>query len=303
MVGSVDRIERDIAGLEEAIAALAQEFQVQYKAYLTSLGQAVRQQLIWASYHLCTQGYPEAFLELSFSQRQQLQQALQRVGQAAQGQLLDQLRPPEEFFEEEDEPESALQAAIAPTFPEEDGCNSGDEPAAAIEPADASSPDAITDDAITNPPPEVPVTPDLLIDWQEDLEDAITDQLALISRDANVILQRFGILPRHLPESVLEAAAKVEMGTEMRSSSPNLLNLLVETESDDEQSAMVSQVMALYLRLGEIEFAEPTLLSLRQRLRGLVGRLQGLARDYQAKCHERAIAQAQHAWRASWYES
>lgn len=294
MVGSVDRIERDIAGLEEAIAALAQEFQVQYKAYLTSLGQAVRQQLILASYHLCTQGYPEAFLELSFSQRQQLQQALQRVGQSAQGRLLEQLQPPE-AFEEEDEPDSTPEEAIAPSAQED--CCPEDEHALVPQTSQAPSSDAPAD------PDEDILTPELLIDWQEDLEDAITDQLALLSRDANVILQRFGILPRHLPEPVLEAAAKVEMGTEMRSSSPNLLNLLVETESDDEQSAMVSQVMALYLRLGEIEFAEPTLLSLRQRLRDLVNRLQRLARDYQAKCHERAIAQAQHAWRASWYES
>ncbi len=294
MVGSVDRIERDIAGLEEAIAALAQEFQVQYKAYLTSLGQAVRQQLILASYHLCTQGYPEAFLELSFSQRQQLQQALQRVGQSAQGRLLEQLQPPE-AFEEEDEPDSAPEEAIAPSAQED--CRPEDEHALA--PQMLQTPPSST----AADPEEDILTPELLIDWQEDLEDAITDQLALVSRDANVILQRFGILPRHLPESVLEAAAKVEMGTETRSGSPNLLNLLVETESDDEQSAMVSQVMALYLRLGEIEFAEPTLLSLRQRLRDLVNRLQRLARDYQAKCHERAIAQAQHAWRASWYES
>lgn len=301
MVGSVDRIERDIAGLEEAIAALADEFQVQYKDYLTTLGQAVRQQLILASYYLCTQGYPEAFLELSFSQRQQLQQALQRVGQAIQGQLLEQLQPPE-AFEYEDEQDTALEEAIARAV--QDGRLQDDDgtlEALAIasqerQPSQASPPDSAD---LENEP----LTPERLIDWQEDLEDAITEQLALASRDANVILQRFGILPQHLPESVLEAAAKVEMATEARPSSPNLLNLLVETESDDEQSAMLSQVMALYLRLSEIEFAEPTLLSLRQRLRGLVNRLQALAREYQAKCHERAIAQAQHAWRASWYES
>lgn len=75
MAGSINRVDQDIAALEEAIAKIAQEFHHAYEVYLVALGQGVRQQLILASYHLCTQIYPQVFLELSVSQRQKLQQA------------------------------------------------------------------------------------------------------------------------------------------------------------------------------------------------------------------------------------
>ncbi len=87
-MATVEQIERDIAALEAAVKVIAAELLSIYKSYLTTLGQAVRQQLILASYHLCTQGYPEPFLRLSFSARQQLQQAIRKLGQNA---MLDHL--------------------------------------------------------------------------------------------------------------------------------------------------------------------------------------------------------------------
>lgn len=83
MARAVEQIEQDIAALEEVVSAIAVELRSAYASYLKALGQAMRQQLILASYHLCTQGYPKAFLGLSFSQRQQLQQAIRKLGQQA----------------------------------------------------------------------------------------------------------------------------------------------------------------------------------------------------------------------------
>jgi len=74
MIGSVERIAQEIATLDQATADLAEALHGTYASYLNRLGQAVRQQLILACYHVCTQGYPESFLQLAFSQRQQLQQ-------------------------------------------------------------------------------------------------------------------------------------------------------------------------------------------------------------------------------------
>ncbi|MDP5338264.1 MAG: hypothetical protein NWQ28_06775, partial [Nodularia sp. (in: cyanobacteria)] len=76
MARAIELIERDIAALQEAIRAIAAELHNAYASYLTTLGQAVRKQLILASYHLCTQGYPENFLKLSLNQRQKLQQGI-----------------------------------------------------------------------------------------------------------------------------------------------------------------------------------------------------------------------------------
>ncbi len=81
MARAIEQIEREIAGLEKAISAIAVELQSAYAKYLTTLGQAVRKQLILASYYLCTQGYPENFLSFSLNQRQQLQHAIRKLGQ------------------------------------------------------------------------------------------------------------------------------------------------------------------------------------------------------------------------------
>lgn len=61
MVGAIERIAQEIAALDKATSAIADELYGGYSTYLTVLGQAVRQQLILASYHVCTQGYPESF--------------------------------------------------------------------------------------------------------------------------------------------------------------------------------------------------------------------------------------------------
>ena len=91
MARAIERIEQDIAALEDAIALLKEEFYKAYSHYLTLLGQAVRRQLILASYQVCTQGYPEAFLSLSFNQREKLQQSIQQLGKKIQEQLLSYL--------------------------------------------------------------------------------------------------------------------------------------------------------------------------------------------------------------------
>ena len=94
MVGAVERIAQEIAALDERTGAIADEFYSAYATYLTVLGQAVRQQLILASYHVCTQGYPEAFLQLTYSQRQQLQQRLRTLAQHVQEEIVAQLHKP-----------------------------------------------------------------------------------------------------------------------------------------------------------------------------------------------------------------
>ncbi|MBD3561999.1 hypothetical protein H6S82_24585, partial [Planktothrix sp. FACHB-1355] len=88
MARAIEKIEQDIAALEEATSAIAQDFYNTYERYLKGLGQAMRQQLILATYHLCTQAYPQAFLSLSFSQRQQLQKAIRKLAENAKQQLL-----------------------------------------------------------------------------------------------------------------------------------------------------------------------------------------------------------------------
>ena len=254
MAGALERIEREITALEEAIAQLATELHSAYSSYLTALGQAVRQQVILATYQVCTQGYPESFLKLSFAQRQQLQKALRRVAGQAQEQLGSHL-------------------------------------------------EISTSDTLSQVPSLQLRKPEELTQWQENIEEAIAQTLQALSRNSNRLLQQAEILPHQLPEAVLEVAAKAEVSGDSVAGPPNLLNLVIETQNSEEsESATVTHIVALHLRLSEIEFGDPTLLAGRKQIRNLLSRFSALRREYQKKQRERTIAEAESAWRTSWFE-
>lgn len=274
MAGSINRIEQDIATLEEAIARIAQEFNQGYKEYLTALGQAVRQQLVLASYHLCTQAYPEAFLELSVSERQKLQQGLRNLAKQAQKILL-----------ELPEKSSVLERSVIKSNQEEqEEEQEKEESSAEVSPGER-------------------LTPERLLNWQETIEKGIVLIFKNLSKDANLLLQRSGILSKKVPEAVLEAASIAEASAEAMAGPPNLLHIMIETEDDeDDQTAMVTKLTALHLRLGEIEFADAAVMSRRHQLRNLAGQLSSIRREYQKKLREKAVIEAESAWRSSWYE-
>ncbi|MEB3211378.1 MAG: hypothetical protein VKL39_08480, partial [Leptolyngbyaceae bacterium] len=89
MTRAVTHIEQDIEDLEQEVVAIAQELQETYGEYLEVLSEAVKQQVVLTTYHLCTQGYPQRFLKLSLSQRQKLQQNLQSLAKHVYHDLLN----------------------------------------------------------------------------------------------------------------------------------------------------------------------------------------------------------------------
>jgi hypothetical protein len=289
MVGAIERIAQEIAALDKATSAIAEELYSAYSIYLTILGQAVRQQLVLASYHVCTQGYPAAFLHLSYSQRQQLQQQLRHLAQQVQAEILAQLHVPVALDDAEDNPVSVALA------PDADG-----QPDVALLAAPCA--------ASTQAPPRS-LTPTHLALWREELEYAIVAELKTASHAANRLLQQASILPQSLPEPVLEAATKAEM-SEARAGTPNLLNLLVAADdnlaeadaSEESNGHSLRHIVAIYLRLAEIEFADPAVAAARSKIRSLFAQLKALGRGYQVKRHEQSIAEAQAAWRSSWLE-
>lgn len=318
--------------LEVTLNAFAAELKHSYTSYLTNLGQAVRQQLMLASYHLCTQGYPEAFLNLSFDRRQQLQQEIRQLGNLAaqqlpsltQGQLefpvIDEDEEDEEYGEDEDE-----------EYGEDD------------EDEDDEADDAIDDETLTDshedtqsqeknvaaslsqslkkhfPNSKVTVAkiilnlsspgdmsnPISLLLWQQYIEGAIAQILRQVSRNTNRLLQSAEILPKKLPEPIMEAAAtSSEAAAESIPGPPNLLNLVIEVDNEDKsQELAMTKLMAINLRLLEIEFADATISSGRQKIRNLLVQLNKLGKQYQKYQRERAVAEAEAAWRASWVEN
>ncbi|MBD2075088.1 hypothetical protein H6F86_14515 [Phormidium sp. FACHB-592] len=293
MVGSVERIEQELAALDKATGAIADEFYNAYSSYLTVLGQAVRQQLILASYHVCTQGYPESFLKLSYSQRQQLQQRLRTLSQQVQEEVLAQLHVPVVIDDPDVEPVASL--PVVDELTALDSLPSTPPPAPVVAP-------------VSSPTEPRSLTPVDLARWHEELEHAIVAELKTASHAANRLLQQANILPPKLPEPVLEAAAKADL-SDARAGTPNLLNLLVETsgktaENDDDESPKhsVMHIVAISLRLAEIEFAAPAVTAARSKIRSLFAQLKTLGREYRKKQRERSIAEAQAAWRSTWTE-
>ena len=141
--------------------------------------------------------------------------------------------------------------------------------------------------------------------WQQYLELSIQQVVRVISRDANRTLQKSGILPKKLPPSLLEAAAaSSEASAEIMPGPPNLLNLAIEIEPEHKSqgSHSLMKIMAVNLRLGEIEFADTQLLGKRKQIRNVSSRLAKVGREYQKLQRELSVAKAEAAWRSSWYE-
>jgi len=338
MARTVGQIEQDIVALEQAIATFAQEFERFYRQYLDELGQSVRRQLILASYYLCTQSYPEPFLDLSVSQRESVQRSLRQLAKTAQSKLLGYLEPPEVAA-----PQPPDGPPQAPPTPNASASNLDEgQMIAAIdltnfsvpelsEPPELSElselseledlesrPDA-SDSGLGNPdvrrwfPTSVPAVaasggsdPDQpselakLARWKAHIDDGISETLQELSQAANHLLYQAAILPNQLPESLLEAATKSGMAAEMSSGHPNVLKLMIEAKS--EHAVSIAQIMVVRLQLLDIEEADYALRGWSSKLRGIGQRLTQLGRDYGRKRHERAIAQSEEAWRAIWFE-
>ncbi len=268
MARAIEQIERDIAALSEAVKAIAAEVASVYTDYLIALGQAIRAQLILASYQICTQGYPKQFLSLSVSQRQQLQQTINKLGKRAAEQLISQLKFKAEGAEDAEEAEEDKARGTISNF--NLACFSN---------------------------------PIELVQWQRNLEEAIAHTLKTLSLETNRLLQQAGILPQKLPSPLLEAATTAPETAQITASAPNLMNLLIETEnsSDSEQSSM-TQLIAIQLRLSEIEFTDANVRAARNQIRQMETRINQLGQEYQKKQRERVIAEAEAAWRSSWFE-
>lgn len=281
-MASVERIKQDIAALHQVTSDLAGELHQVYAEYLSALGLALRQQLVLSGYHVCTQGYPTQFLRLSLEQRQALQRSLRELATQTQAKLTALLSKPGEAAAPPDDLNILLTSSEAALV------------------------------ATDSPAPALPLSPVELSNWQEELETAIAQEFRVVSFKANRLLQQAGILPNKLPE-FLKATSEVAAEAEAASSS-NMLDVLMDSRmsgrSDDDDDdaeqatsiAMIVQLVAVHLQLTDVEFADGTTTVLRNRLRSLAARLKTLKQTFLKKERELAIASAEDAWRASWYE-
>jgi hypothetical protein len=166
---------------------------------------------------------------------------------------------------------------------------------------------------------QVPI--ERLTRWQERLEQNTLVQLRQISYATNQLLQRFSILPPGIPAPILAAAAQAE-GADPFGQNPHLLRLVLEAmkpSPDDtpdthgadhprprqrqrDQPKAILALVAVQIRLSEIEFRDSSVMTWRHKIRDLSKQLQTFQKEYQKKHRERTILEAQLAWRATWIQ-
>lgn len=334
---SISQIQQELAAIEEKVIELGEELQTLYDRYIDCLSDSAQKQLILAGYQLCTQIYPEAFVAMSLTQRQKLQQSLRQLGKEIQP-LLAQKPTAEEISQEQvdlnliaemlknlplgrsednsKEPEIASSESEEKLSPddddlelpetiiiEEDGLVQGE-----IQEIDLEKLQNLADKELNiSQIKEIDLkNPQHLLLWQKRIETKIRQTLEDTSRQANKCLQELDIIPKHLPSKVIDVALKApksNSGGKLRSI-PNILNLVVETDKEKNQKSQVNatQISLLRLRLSEIEFTDATVSSKRNEIRSLLKKVQKLESLYQQKKHEHTKAEADAAWRSSWYE-
>ena len=149
--------------------------------------------------------------------------------------------------------------------------------------------------------------PQHLIIWQKNIEKQIKKTLDNISKKANKILQEKGIFSKQLPTKVIEIAlqtADESPRINKVKNIPNIMNLVVEIDKGKKSktNTNLGNISLLRLKLAEIEFADTSLSSKRNEIRNLLKKISRIHKTYQEKKHEYATAEADAAWRSSWYE-
>ena len=339
MTKSIQQIKQELDNIESAVAETSEELLEQYRNYVELLSQSVKQQLISAGYQICTQFYPQSFLDLSLSNKQDLQQALRQTSIEIQPALLAIIQ------ERELEPEPNelnLMAKLIENLPkakkrtktkqepkaedsdsedsvEEINLESVKAELGKLENIEFIEIDAAIDDdsersfletALPDPPKQQVdfKNPEHLILWYKQTERKIKKTLDDTSRKANKFLQKSKIIPDRIPNQIIDVAMQTDVGKSGKNSrnpnTPNILHLTIESDSDKKSKTpkKTANISLLRLRLAEIEFIDPILNAKRGQIRNLMGKISKLNSKYKAVQHQIAIAEARAAWRSSWYE-
>jgi hypothetical protein len=298
MARPIEQVEQDLFQLRTASSKIGAELTAAYKSYFAALAPTLKQQSIQGCYYLSTNCYPEAFLKLNYDRRAQLLKTLQRVIGNVIADLVIQIEP-------------------SPRT------NNDDEP---------------TGDLTSMPvmPIDWFATPTSLSTWQQNLEEEISHSLKEISYKANLLLQQAQVIPVNIPKPILEANPEVDRQGGSTANVPNLLSILIDRDSDRQEELEdaleerslgqlveshlgrngielrqldpdnfpeIVQIHTLYLRLTEVEFSNVSVLSSRKNIDRIVDKIKTLRREYAQKQQELKIAEAESAWRNSWFES
>jgi phage gp36-like protein len=279
MAKPIEQIEQDLTKLRAASSQIGIELTAAYKSYFNTLEPILKKESIRGCYYLCTNAYTEDFLRLSYNQRCQLLKTLQRVIKNAVTNLVTKIEPSATSNNDDD-----------------------DEPT-----GDLTTMSQMQTDWFA--------TPESLSTWHKNLEGEISQSLKEISYKVNLLLQQGQVMPPAIPKPILEANPQADERGGNIANIPNILSILIEqdghknaeinTEDEDENEDKlpnIVQIRSLYLRLTEIEFSDGTVLTSRKNINQLANKVKNLRREYLQKQQEYKVAEAEAAWRNSWFE-
>jgi len=336
MTKSIHAVKQNLENLKSQVAQTAAELEGLHHNYLETLSQSLKQQLILACYQICTQLYPQAFIDLSLSAKQDLQQSLRQLSSELEPQLIGlleqkELEPPpielnlmaelikklpksksQSEEKEGDLTEADLELVKAEIASIENIENLEDIELIAI---DTSSEQEVESEEAKEEPEEPskeridPENPEHLILWHKQIERGIKKTLDNTSRQANKLLQKSTVIPNRLPNKVIDVAMQADGSKGMRGNSkqakvPHVMHLAIESESKKKSKSNKSstQISLLRLRLAEVEFSDPLLNAKRGQIRNLMSKIKQFDGQYKMIQQELAVIEAQAAWRSSWYE-
>jgi hypothetical protein len=338
MTKSIQQVQQNLENLKLQVAKTAIELEEVHCNYLELLSHSLKQQLILACYQICTQLYPQSFIDLSLSAKQDLQQKLRQLSLDLKPQLtkivaqkeleakLPEINLMAELIKKLPTPkqragegkstsaENDLELIKAEIASLENIENLEDIELIAIAPStfNTNSDDEVEPENPTEEAPREQIdfeNPEHLILWHQQIEREIKKTLDETSKKVNQLLQGAKIIPDRLPNKVIDVAMQTETSKGMRNnSSPpqvaHVMNLTIESDKSKKlKSGKKSlQISLLRLRLAEVEFSDHLLNAKRGQIRNLMGKVKKLDSQYQAIQQELAVIEAQAAWRSSWYE-
>lgn len=278
MAKPIEQLEQDLTKLKSISGEVGRELTAAYKAYFEIFAPTLKQQSIQGCYYLCTNGYTDSFLKLSYNQRSQLLKTLQRVIRNVAADLVNCIDPSKRRNDDDDDNEPTGDLTI-----------------------------------LSAAPIDWFATPDSLSTWQKNLESEIIRSLKEISYKVNLLLQQGQVMPPSIPKPILEANPQADERGGNTANIPNLLSVLIKEDvprdekiniddDDEDNIPKIIEIHSLYLRLSEVEFSNANVLTLRKSINQLVNKTKILRREYFQKQQELKVAEAEAAWRNSWFE-
>ena len=337
MTKSIQQVKQELKNLESIVANTAIELEDLHRDYLNLLSQSLKQQLILACYQICTQLYPQSFIDLSLNDKQNLQQNLRQIAIELEPDLIKIV----EQKELESEPlDFNLMAELIKNLPKpqssEQTNNNAPEINLELVKAELENIEFIEIDADLEEGEELETdgeeslrevdfeNPEHLILWHRQIERNIKKILDFSSRRVNKHLQESRILPERIPNKVIEIAMQADSAKGISSHAqqpkiPHVLHLAIESDgskkseksrlektglplTSSKSSKDLIQISLLRLRLAELEFHNPLLNAKRGQIRSLMAKIKKLNNRYRSLKQETAVLEAQAAWRSSWYE-